>query len=83
VDGRARADIQDRDSCNVVLRPIRMIDIKMSTGNLREQLHDAENKPREKPIRIIENDGEPWQQRRRDEREQCDRENEEGNRDDD
>ncbi len=83
MDGRARADIQDRDFCNVVLRPMRPVDIKVPAGNLREQLHDPENKPREKPIRIVKNDGEPRQQGCRDEREQCDREDEEGNRDDD
>ena len=61
MNGRPRADIQDRDFCKVILRPLRMIDIKMSAGNLREKLHDAENKPRENPIRIIKNDGEPRQ----------------------
>ena len=82
VNSRARAQIQYRNLRRELFGPVWLFDIKMAAGNLREQLHDPKNKPREKPIRIIENDSDPRQQRRGDEREQCNRENEKGNRDD-
>ena len=59
-----------------------MFDIIMSTGDLREQVHESENEPRQTPIGIIENDRDPWQQRRREKREERDRQNEEGDRND-
>ena len=57
-------------------------DVKVSAGNLREELHDPKNNLCQKPVGIIENYGQPRQEWRGQEREEGDRENKEGNRND-
>src|SRR5207248_9850334 len=81
MNSRPGAEIQHRDFRNVVLRPMRAFDIKMATGNLREQVYDPENDLCQKPVGIVENDSRPQQHEwRQKEREQRDCQNEEGNR---
>src|SRR6266853_200198 len=42
VNSRARAQIQYRDLRRELFGPVWLFDVKMSAGNLREQLHDPE-----------------------------------------
>src|SRR5947199_7814524 len=46
MDGRASADIQHCHVRTGIFGPVRPVDVKVPAGNLREQLHDPENKPR-------------------------------------
>jgi hypothetical protein len=59
---------------------MRMFDVKMSTRNMREELHDSHNKLYRKPVGIIENHRKPGQKRRGKKGKKRDRENEESNR---
>ena len=43
VNGRSRPDIQDGDLGDQLFGPMRVFDIKMSTGNLREQVDDPDH----------------------------------------
>jgi len=52
MDGCASAEIKHRHVRTGFFGPVRPVDVKVSAGNLREQLHDPENELREKPIRI-------------------------------
>src|SRR4030095_10586868 len=61
----ARAESQHRDLRYKPCGPMRLLDIKMSARNLCKHLNDSENDLRQKPVRVIENDGEQRHQRRR------------------
>ena len=54
--GRAGAEIEHVDFQNGAGRPMRMFDIKMAGGQLRKKMHSAENRFRQRPVRVIEND---------------------------
>ena len=82
MNGRARADIQHSDPDLRIPGRTGMFDILMSTGNLREQMDESENEPGQTPIGIIKNDSDPREQRRREKREECDRQNGKGDRND-
>ena len=59
VNSRARAEIQDCDLCGQVFGPMELFDVKVSAGDLREKLHDPQDKLCQKPVGIIEDYGEP------------------------
>src|SRR6266487_1328572 len=64
IHGRSGTSIKDDNFGPRLFRPMRMLNIIMSCGKLREPMHQRENKPRQRPVRIIENNREPWKQRR-------------------
>src|SRR6267378_4283201 len=80
VNGSSCAHIEDRNLCNELLGPMRMFDVKMPTRNMREELHDSDDKLRQKPVGIIENHRKSGEKRRGKKGKKRDRENEESNR---
>ena len=78
--GRAGVDIQYRNLCNELFGPMRMFDIEMAAGNMREELHDSHDQPHQEPVGIIENHRKAGEKRRRQKRQKRDRENEKSNR---
>src|SRR6266436_1556882 len=80
VNGSSRADIQDGNLCNQLFGPMRMLDVKMPTRNMREELHDSHDKLCQKPVGIIENHCKSGEKRRGKKGKKRDGENEEGNR---
>ena len=61
MNSRACAEIQHRHLGGKLFRPMRLLNIKMSTGHLCKQLDDPQNELGQTPVGIIENDSEPWQ----------------------
>src|ERR1700674_107287 len=53
-----------------------MLHIQMASRNLREKMDGPENDFRQKPIRVVEDNGKPGRERRREEREQTAGQNE-------
>src|SRR5438045_8615867 len=80
MNGSSRADIKDRNFRNEFFGPMRMLDVKMPTRNMREGLHDSDDKLCQKPVGIIENHRKSWEKRSGKKGKKCDRKNEESNR---
>src|SRR5205814_10296350 len=59
---------------------MRMFDVKMPTWNVREELHDSDDKLCQQPVGIIENHRKPGEKRRGKKGKKRDRKNEESNR---
>ena len=64
VNSCARAEIEDCDLCGELFGPVRVFHVKMSAGNVREDLHDSQNQLCQKPVGIIEDHSDSRQQRR-------------------
>src|SRR6266480_3949161 len=83
VNGSSRADIKDCNFCDELFGPTRMLDVKMSTRKMREELHDSDDQLCQKPVGIIENHRKSGEKRRGKKGKKRNRENEESNRDHD
>ncbi len=59
---RAGASIKHRNFGPRFFRPMRMLDVIMSCGKLRKPMHERENKPRQRPVRVVENNRQPREQ---------------------
>src|SRR6476620_4179897 len=68
VNRRSRAEVEHRHLSDKLFGPMRMFNVEMSAGNLREQVDHADHQRSERPVRIIKNNSMPRQQRRRKER---------------
>ena len=57
MEGRARSQIEGTDFQKRPARAVRMFHIKMAARYLREQAHCSEDQFRERPIRVVEDQG--------------------------
>src|SRR4051794_6780190 len=53
VNRRAGAEIKRINASPCSIRPVEMFDIIMTARQLREEVHDADDKASQKPIRIV------------------------------
>src|SRR2546423_13137184 len=83
MNSRAGVDIKDCNLCNELFGPVRVFDVEMAAGNMREELYNGHDQLRQKPVGIIENHPERWQKWRRKHGKKRDRQNEKRNRHDD
>src|SRR5947207_14447319 len=72
VNGSSRAEIEHRDPGNQLFGPMRVSWVKMPAGNVRENLHDSEDKPAQRPVGIVKDHSQARQHRRRTNREKSD-----------
>src|SRR5436305_4559639 len=51
----ARADVQHRDFCTERSRPMQILEVIMTAGELREPLNKRDDRARKRPVRVVKN----------------------------